>query len=350
MPKSVLKKAYRLYKSKKFSEVIRLLESQIFRFRNNSEFYSLLGSACLYSGDFGGAESYLKRAEQLNIEDVQALLGLAAINIKRSEIEEAVKKWLKILDLEPGNPTARNGLNLIRNNPSIDEIRIKSMFPPILFNPAVLLIPGLLLLLSVLILTGILHFLPRLEPKGERPGIADIALSPEHPPLISYHVDALITLSEKEIEETFESVKNFLLQYRDNLALREANRIIISNASAYVKERARLLKTFVQEPDFTTLKDNFSYSEVLSEPHLYEGCYATWAGKVANLQIGDKAIRFDLLVGYQQEEELMGIVPVTLDFASDLENGSSVEVLGKIQVIESGLALAGKSLHKLLSN
>ena len=79
MPKSVLSRAHQLFRRRRFSHVIRLLESQIFRYRNNAEFYALLGSTCLYTGDFGGAESYLRRAEQLNEEDVTTQLGLAAI-------------------------------------------------------------------------------------------------------------------------------------------------------------------------------------------------------------------------------------------------------------------------------
>ena len=55
-----------------------------------------------------------------------------------------------------------------------------------------------------------------------------------------------------------------------------------------------------------------------------------WKGKVANLKVAKDSIAFDLLVGYDQEKQLEGIVPVTLPFAADLANGSAVEVLGQV--------------------
>ncbi|MBA7639744.1 hypothetical protein ES703_47404 [subsurface metagenome] len=357
MLKNVLKKARRLYRRKKFDQAIRLLESQIFRFRNSPDFYFLLGSACLYSGDSADAASYLKRAAQINPNNINILLGLAATDLKRSEIEEAVKKWLKILDLDPWNRAAGRGLELARRGLSPEDIpdfvesgKMRRLFPPLPFNPLKLLLPVMSLLTALAILAGGVFLLPRFTAEREgRPGVTDISLSAEHPPLINNSGEYPITLSEEEIKQTFNRAKSYLLQYQDNLALRETNRIILSNASAYVKERARLLKSFVQEPDFSTIKDSFSFREVAENPPLYEGCYVVWAGKAANVQIGGAAITFDLLVGYQQEEELLGIVPVVLDFAADLENGDAVEILGKIRFKET-LVLGGISIHKLLGS
>jgi hypothetical protein len=64
MPKSVLTRARQLFRRRRFSQVIRLLESQVSRYRNNSQFYALLGTACLHTGDFGGAESYTECKEK----------------------------------------------------------------------------------------------------------------------------------------------------------------------------------------------------------------------------------------------------------------------------------------------
>ena len=358
MPKSVIKLASRLYRRKKFPEVIRTLESQIFRFRDNVEFYFLLGSSCLYSSDYGGAVSYLKRAEQLRPQDSHILLGLAAVHLKRAETEEALKKWLKIIDLEPKNRIARKGLNLIRKGISTEDIaeltdsgKLKTLFPPVPPNPSRLLIPALTILLCFFILFSIIRFLPDLPLKKEsRPGIADIELSTEQPSLTAANGEFSITLTEKEIKELFDRAKKYLLQFRDNFALIDINRIIQSNASAYVKEKARLLKTFVQKPDFTTIKDTFSLPEVLEDPLLYDGCYVVWAGKAANIKIGTETIRFDLLVGYQHEKELLGVMPVILDFAFNLENGSAVEVLGRIEIKENSMTLNGVSIHRLLED
>ena len=152
---------------------------------------------------------------------------------------------------------------------------------------------------------------------------------------------------EEKSDETFQMIKRHLLEYRDNLAVREINRLLLSNASVYVKEKARLMKTFIQEPDFSTVKDSFPYLEVRADPGLFADCYVVWRGKVANVQIGEDEITFDLLVGYEEETELLGLVPVSLDFASKIENGDGIEVLGKVQVQEQQIYLQGISLHRL---
>ena len=139
-------------------------------------------------------------------------------------------------------------------------------------------------------------------------------------------------LTENDVRNAFKKAKSYLLAYRDNMATVEINRILLSNAAVPVKERARMLKGFVTQPDFLTLKDSFPYTTVAAEPALYDGCSVSWRGKIANLKIGKSAITFDLLVGYEKEKVLQGIVPVTLGFAAELANGGGLEVLGQILI------------------
>jgi hypothetical protein len=89
---------------------------------------------------------------------------------------------------------------------------------------------------------------------------------------------------------------------------------------------------------------------VAGEPALYNGCSVDWRGKIANLKVGKSAITFDLLVGYDKEKELQGIVPVNLGFAADLANGDGLEVLGQIVFQGGKLSLNAISLHKLAGN
>src|SRR6056297_3339436 len=103
----VLSRATRLLKNKRYKEVIRLLEPNVFLYRENSDFFTSLGLACLYTGDFGGAESYLKRAYQIDNEKIPAMLGLAVYELKRGHTEESIRYYLTVLDLDPKNRTAR---------------------------------------------------------------------------------------------------------------------------------------------------------------------------------------------------------------------------------------------------
>jgi len=356
MPKSVLTRARQLYRRRRFSQVIRLLESQVFRYRNNAQFYALLGSACLHTGDFGGAESYLRRSEQLNEDDVTTQLGLGAIAFKRGQTEAALKNWLKVIDLEPGNRKARNALSALRKDANWEgevvnaaAIKIKSLLPSVPVSPWIWIAPVLVVCLIAVLAVGYVFVLPRIPPgRRPRPGVEQIVLSLERPLTAeSSDTQSTLTLSEKQISETFETIKEYLLEYRDNLAIREINRLLRSNASVYVKEKARLMKSFVQDPNFSTVKDPFPYLEVRSDPALYADCYVVWRGKVANARIGENQITFDLLIGYEDETELLGLVPVSLNFAAGIENGDGIEVLGRVRVEKQQIRLQGISLHRL---
>src|SRR5208337_644393 len=123
--------------------------------------------------------------------------------------------------------------------------------------------------------------------------------------------------------------------------------ILLSNAAPAVKERARMLKGFVTQPTFDTFRDPYAYAAVTKQPALYDGASVLWKGKVANLKVGKDSLTFDFLVGYDQEKQLEGIVPVTLPFAADLPDGSPVEVLGQVGTNGAAPTLLGISVHRL---
>ena len=54
--------------------------------------------------------------------------------------------------------------------------------------------------------------------------------------------------------------------------------------------------------------------------------------------------------GKDQEKVLEGIVPVTLPFAADLENGGGIELLAQISAAAGRISLTGISVHKLAGN
>ena len=355
MPESLLQRASRQYRRRRFPQVIRLLESQIFRFREHPDFFFLLGSACLRAGDLGGAESYLRRAEQLRPQDASTLLALAAIHLKRSQTEDALETWLKVVEAHPGNRLALRGLELLRRaaareQPELlrDPRLIERLYPAVPFNPRVILVPLAAVAAAGLLAAGVVVAIPRLPARSAgRPEVREVRLTAGQPALAATPQSARYPMSEKQVQEAFERTKRYLLQYRDNLATREINRILLSNASAYVKEKARLLATFTRAPDFTNFRDPFTYREVAVDPELYAGCYVRWSGKAANVRIGSQAISFELLVGYEDQKELHGVVPVSVGFAVQLESGDALEVLGKVEPREGKLALAAASLHRL---
>jgi hypothetical protein len=362
MKRTGLGEARKLFRARKFPDVIRLLEPEVFRYRENFEYFQLLGFSCLYAGDFGGAFSYISRAHQLKDDDASVLIGLAAVHFRRAENEHALKKWLQVAEAHPGNAIARRGLDLLRKGVSpdslqefIDSGRLRTLFPPLPRR-----ISGtsfLVTLLCILVAAGVAYLGVRFAgPWGaklagkwgaQRPGVAVIEIPTGLSSFVDVGTDFTFVFTENEVRRMFQKARNELLAYRDNLAVVDLNRILLSNAAPAVKERARLLKGFVTQPTFDTVKDAWPYATVRKQPALYDGAAVVWTGKVANMKVGKASIAFDLLVGYDQEKQLEGIVPVTIPFAAEVSNGSAVVVLGQVVANGSAPKLLGISLHRL---
>ena len=249
MKRKGLGEARRLFRARRFPDVIRLLEPEVFRYRESFEYFQMLGFSCLHAGDLGGAFSYISRAYQLKDDDPSVLLGLAAVHFRRTENESALKKWLEVVESHPANPIARRGLELLRKGMTpdalqefIDSGKLKSLFPPLPRRVAVA--PILIAALSILVLAGLAGIVIRFgSPRGaQRPGVSVIEIPSNLSSFIDIGIDYPFVLTEKEVRRVFQKAKSELLGYRDNLAVVDINRILLSNAAPAVKERARMLK------------------------------------------------------------------------------------------------------------
>lgn len=350
-----LVRAERLLRAGKFSQVIAQLEPQVFRYRDNFSFYRILGTACLYAGDFGGAFSYLRRAYQINPKDTRVALGLAAVQLRRKNVPEALQYWLAILDREPDNKRAHRGLALVKRTedpadlvPLAESGKLDRLFPPLgvrtpAWVPAVAVVGAVIAAVAIWgipLVRGIIE-----RSATERTGVEELNRASLPEELTAPDATARYRFSEDEIEQIVAEIGRHFNAFEDNLARREANRILSSNASPVVKERVRLLISYLQEPTFATFEQGFSFAEVEDEPWLYEGCYVRWGGATSNISLDDDAIRFLLLVGYEDERVLDGTVPVTVPFVADVEPGT-VEVLGRIDVSGNEFALTAVSIRK----
>ncbi len=355
MQRKSLSHAKRLFQAKNFGAVIKLLEPRIFKYRESFSFYYMLGTACLYLGDYGGALSYLRRAHQLRDEHIGTLLGLAALYLKKKDADEALRYWLRVVELDASNKRARRGLELLKGGTDgayisqvLDGGKLEKLLPPVKRN-----IPYKIILLAAgvcLLLAGGYWLVQNISwpAPGVREDVEQVELSASVAPLIDYNGSYPYTFSEREVSDIFHKAKRYFLEYRDNLAVRECNRLLNSNAVYGLKQKAEILKSYAKKPTFPDFKDPFSYEQVSAEPLLYDGCYVMWKGKVTNLKIGKDKITFDFLVGYQEEKELKGIVPVELDFAADIEDGFALELLARVGMDSGRITLAVASLRRLI--
>jgi hypothetical protein len=137
--------------------------------------------------------------------------------------------------------------------------------------------------------------------------------------------------------------------YRDEGAKIIVNKILVSNASESLKNKARLLLSYTEVPGFENFKqiDNPSFSEVKAEPVIYRDVYVIWKGMATNVEITDDFVRFDFLVGYDTRTSLEGIAPVVFYNPVSVNPERPLELLGKITFTPSmDIRLEGVAIHQ----
>ena len=348
MPPSGLKLATKLYYKKKYSRVIKLLEPKIYQYRSNFMYYYLLSNSCLFKKDYSGAFSYYQRALQLDENNINCMLGLAVVYLRRNNLDETLRLWLEIISIHPGCRQANTGLKLIKEGKSPEELfdnesDLKRLLPhdfKINFAAvSVFLISASVIVLSSYLIMSILNRSPREE-------IEDIIF----PSTITYRMDEntdnIFTFNMDQVHEIFEKIRNYFNDYRENMALVEINRLLLSNAPLEIKDKAEMIRSYIKDPDFTSIRDIFSYEDIENEPYLYNGCYILWKGRVDDIQITEDKVYFNFLAGYHDNKELLGILPVYFDInLKDLDN---IELLAQVTFFDNRLVLRGISYHKII--
>jgi tetratricopeptide (TPR) repeat protein len=338
-----LKKAYRYLRAGKNGKVVSLLEPKVPMFLENYQFYYILGVACLRNGDNGGADTYLKRAVQVDRNAVAPRLFLATLALRKKDTTEAVRIWLGILDIEPSCPQAKRGLEKIRkisDSEGMDAFLRRGRFAPLLprIRPPIPLWTALIPVVLLLAYGGFafrdnLTNLFDRDPVPSREGLAHMFNDLKKETLVEQEPQGFIfNMSEDQILSALKTAQSFFDAYQDDRARVEINRILYSNASENIKQRARILASYLKEPDFTDFENLFEYASVKANPYLYDGCYIRWKGRMSNLEMKDPGMNFDFLVGYETAQLLEGIVPVYTDFQVRLDSALPLEILGKIEV------------------
>jgi tetratricopeptide (TPR) repeat protein len=364
MARTALDRAERLFASGRFTELISLLEPQVPVYRESPRFYYLLGSSCLRAGDPGGASTYLKRAEQLSPTNPETMLALAALAVRKGETATAVDFYLRVLEDRPGDKRARASLAILRKESSPEGLarlletgRIERLYPgnralPRFLAPvAVLLAVAGAIWLAWPLGASLLESASK--PRAARPEVAAVTLSrAERDSPVQSGGGFRYALSEKQALDAFEKAKDYFQAYRDNAAMIEINRLLGSNASPAIKEKAKSLRAFVGKPDFRTIKEAPAYAEAVRDPPLYDGCSVAWKGMAANVRPDDRAgaepgsIAFDFLVGYQGKKKLEGLVPARMSGA-EVPVDRPLEILATLRSSAGAFSLECEAIHEL---
>jgi tetratricopeptide (TPR) repeat protein len=375
MARTALDRAEGLFASGRYVELVSLLEPQVPVYRESQRFYYLLGSSCLRAGDPGGALAYLKRAEQLAPYNADTMLALAALAVRKGESEKAIEYYLRILEDRPGDRRARAGLATLRREGGpeglarlVETGRIERLYPggrglPRFVLPAAIALAACsILYLAWPLGASLLESATR--PRAARPEVSAVSLSrAERDSPVATGGSFRYALTEKQALGSFEKAKDYFQAYRDNAAIVEINRLLGSNASAGIKEKAKSLRAFVGKPDFRTVKDAPSYAEARRDPALYDGCSVVWKGMAANVrpdasvrtdasakpEAGAKegGIAFDFLVGYQDKKKLEGLVPARIAGA-EVPMDRPLEILAVLRGVGDSLSMDCAAIHELV--
>lgn len=360
---TLLRQAWLLYKQGRFAASLASLEPRVFQFRDDPEFFRIMGLCCLRLGDWKGGETYLQRSRQLDdAVHRDTLVGLMAVAARKKDYPEALKTVLALLDRDPEDKTAKKAMAQLKASVAgpegggLDREAVSGWLPAYRKPRPGLVKWGVRLSAAVLVAGGLVlgtwwgltlvQTAPRSPvPAEARPGPPDLSLGAADP--LQTPGSFSVTLDAEEIKAAWLRAQKAFQDYHDSKARFEINRLLLSNASAAVKERARSLLPYLHEPDFSRPDDSSSYQEVRTAPTLYEGCTVRWSGVLANLVSGDTKITFDLLLGYQDGQVVEGVVPVELTFAALLKNSQVVEVLGRVALREGRWYVQGTSLKDL---
>jgi tetratricopeptide (TPR) repeat protein len=357
---SLLRQAWILYKQGRFAAALESLEPKVFQYREDPAFFRVLGLCCLRVGDWKGGETYLKRSRQLDdVVHRDILLGLMAVAARRRDYGEAAKIGLEILDRDPEDKIAKKSLARLRTalttpegGPGLDKETLGQWLPPFRRPNVVFHRWFVRIALGFAVAAGLVGgtwwgiSLAKGSPTGVETRKGPDAGFPNADP-VQIGTGFAVTLTPEEVRLGWNRAQKAFQDYHDSRARFEINRLLLSNASAPVKERARSLLAYLHEPDFARPDDSSTYQEVRSAPALYEGCTVRWSGVLTNLNSGDKKITFDLLLGYQDGQVVEGLVPVELVFAALLKNSQVVEVLGRVVVRDGRWLIQGTSLRDL---
>jgi tetratricopeptide (TPR) repeat protein len=358
----ILTKATRLARRGKYGDAINTLLPEVVRYHDSFRYHYIMGVCHLHAGDFTGAREYLKRARDLKMRDPLVLLGMAALFVRRGQTDRALDLYLEVQDLDGGNKTARKALGVLRRYSGSEELadwldagKLPRLFPPLPRLPpswSRVILSAAFLLIAVMLGFGVLLKTGRVSlPEKNLPARAGLSVSvleqDEKDKPVQIGGTYRYILTRDQVLGAYEEARSLFSERRDEAAKVALNRILESNASEGIKNKARLLISYTEVPGFDTLKDRYRYGEVKGDPALYRDCFVIWRGMATNVQELEQGTLLDFLVGYDTRSSLEGIVPVSFAVSVPVDPERPLEILGKVLPAAGGeIRLEGLAVHQ----
>ncbi|MBB6031721.1 tetratricopeptide (TPR) repeat protein [Borreliella spielmanii] len=368
----IINKAISYYNSKKYSQSIKLLEKEIFFYKNCYLYHYVLGMSYLRIGNLGNAQTYLKKAYTLNPSEPNIKQAIAILLVSQGKEEKAIQIWLKMIEENQEVEKSELSLEIIRKNPVKGSIFLKNsnlyekLFPIIKTIPdknltklIIIIAIGGIILISILAIYFIFYKQKttistnwQAEINKNLNNIAtyidDIKINNKEK-IKNDEGQFILILTSDEIKNSFEKIKDYLKTGKDNFARVEINKILNSNASESIKLKAKNLASFISRPDFIEFNEYLNLKDIKKDPAIYSNVYVKWEGIVNNIEKKDNIIQFDFYVGYNKNV-LSGIIPTKTTFDIDIGFKDSVEILGQIEYKKNKLTLNAITIRKIDKN
>ena len=339
MKQDHLTRASRLIKQKKYDSAIKILQAEENRYHNSFTYYHLLAIAHLYSEIYGRAFTYFDLAKKIKMRDVSVLLGIACLYLNHGDTDRAVDIYLDVQEIDEKNPIARRALKIIRQNPGPENVsawiesgNLHKLYPP---KPKVPVNKGFIALCFALTLViagaafGAYKFFSTAESSHRDISKLKLERSDINAPMQEDSFRYL--LKPDEVLSKYNEALRLFSQNNDDGARVLLNNLLESNSPEQIKNKARLLTTYLETPGFDNIKEKYSLTQVASDPVLYRNCTVNWRGTISNLVREPNSTTFDLLVGYYGTRSIFeGAVRVVFDFAVAINTDRDLEVLGTV--------------------
>lgn len=358
--KSPLQRAHKYLSAGKYPKVISLLEPLVLEYKESFDFFFVLGTACLYVEDIGGAEAYYKSARRIRSENPDILKAQGVLNLRLGNVTRALELYLHVLDLVPGDSVATEALEFIRRNSDPekmeDKIRsgaVRKFYPKRGLHPAVVPTCIAVLMLCVLGVFFAMNYKTLLGLNGARADLSYLELTKEDmsqlvkPDLSSGEYRYILT--KDEVVKCYDDAKRYFQLYHDNEARKCINKLLLSNAEEGIKQHAAELESFLTEPTMDGVTDNYPVKQVMEDIYLYQNCWVAWSGRVSNVEEDEKFYKCAFLVGYENLDRIDENVMLVFEQPVSINPEKPLKVLAKLTVMEDKLVLRGKAIYQPIS-
>ncbi len=353
-------------KKGEFLEAIDSFQEALIYDKNNYLIYYYLSLAYIFREDYDTAYNYIRKAYDLNSEEPDILNTIAFLQLKFNNINEAINYWLDILDIEPSYIFAKRNLEKVRKSSNVEKLSKKAT-PEDFINLKIIkknkflsrlkininldkrITISLVILLIPILLFFILRIIKIPMYDSHFSSIKNIKINDlKDDYLIDKNIKkSLFRFNKIEIKKLFKECKKYIKDRRFNKAIIIINKILHSNANINVKEKFKILKTFIPEKVYNRISDKISYSTIMNFPTMYRGVFIDWYGKIEDLELKKSEINFNMII--KEDNISIGVAKVFFKKRiENLHNEEEVEIKGKFLKLDDTMRMPVIEAFKII--